>query len=223
MKTNTIKNIRTLYLLFAGILLLCVGLFFSHILHNEEEPRVAHFPETNPTYAFRITDLNAASTIYNSEHNVTHMPDGITAHTHINQYDIDIFTNDDRIGRDPRITWVFILQWLSILSTFAIFVLVVIILISFYRSAIRGQVFPVRNTILLTVVGILLIITTLSLDTGTYLERRVALDLLQGTPWQPDVHFTIHFLRLFFGLTLIFLAQIFRIGRQLQEDQELTI
>lgn len=223
MKSNSIRHIRTLYLLFAGILLLCIGLFLGNVLHTDEEPRVALFPDTNPTYAFRITDLEAASAIYNSEHQVDSTAPGVTAHTHVSLFDVDIFTSDDRIGKDARIGWVMFLQGFGLVSVVAVFVLVVIVLISLYRSAKHGQVFPASNTLLLSVIGILMIATTLALDTSAYLERRVALDLLLGTPWQPDVRFTIHFTRIFFGLTLIFMAQLFRIGRQLQEDQELTI
>ena len=70
---------------------------------------------------------------------------------------------------------------------------------------------------------VLLVLLSLSIDTGTYLERRLAADLLKDTQWMPQVRYTLHFLRIFFGLTLIFLSQIIRIGRELQEEQELTI
>ena len=72
-------------------------------------------------------------------------------------------------------------------------------------------------------IGILLVVSSLCTDTSTYLERTLALELLRDTAWMPEAHYTIHFTRIFFGLTLIFLSQIFRIGRELQEDQELTI
>ena len=211
MKNNNIRNIRILYLLVAGVLILCLGLFFGDVMQMHERPRVAQFPDTDPTYAFRITDLVANDGIYLAERPVKNATDGVTAHTHIARYDVDIFTSDDRIGRDPRIVWVMVLQGFGILAAAAILVLTTIVLVSFYRSAKRDMVFPARNIVLLTVVGILLMATSL------------ALDLLQGTAWQPDVHFTIHFTRIFFGLTLVFMTQVFRIGRQLQEDQELTI
>lgn len=223
MNNNHIRNIRILYLLVGGILILCLGLFVGDVMQLHEEPRVAQFPETNPTYAFRITDLVAGPGIYNAERPVEGTSEGVVAHTHIDRYDVDIFTDDDRIGRDPRITWVMILQGFGVLAAVAILVLTVIVLVSFYRSALRGRVFLSRNIVLLTIVGLLLMATSLALDTSAYLERRVALDLLQGTEWQPDVHFTIHFTRIFFGLTLVFITQVFRIGRKLQEDQELTI
>ncbi len=223
MKNNNIRNIRILYLLVGGVLILCLGLFFGDVMQMHDRPRVAQFPDTDPTYAFRITDLVANDGIYLAERPVKDATDGVTAHTHIARYDVDIFTSDDRIGRDPRIVWVMVLQGFGILSAAAILVLTTIVLVSFYRSAKRDMVFPARNIVLLTVVGILLMATSLALDTSAYLERRVALDLLQGTAWQPNVHFTIHFTRIFFGLTLVFMTQVFRIGRQLQEDQELTI
>lgn len=223
MRNSSIGHIRTLYLVCAGILVLCIALTLGDVLRSEERPRIPHFPDTSPTYAFRITDLDANNAIYSMEHEIAGTAEGVTAHTHVNQYDVDIFTNDDRIGRDPRIAWVIVLQGVSILSLMAILVLVVIVLISFYRSARRGHIFPSRNIVMLTIIGILQTFFSLCLDTSTYLERRVVLDLLASTEWQPAVHFTIHFTRIFFGLTLIFLAQIFHIGRQLQEEQELTI
>ena len=223
MKNKHIRNIRILYLLVGGVLILCLGLFVGDVMQMHESPRVAQFPDTDPTYAFRITDLEGGNGLYSAEQQVAGTPEGVTAHTHIDRYDVDIFSSDDRIVRDPRIVWVMVLQGFGVLAAAAILVLVVIVLVGFYRSAKRDVVFPARNIVLLTVVGILLMATSLVLDTSTYLERRVALDLLQGTQWQPDVHFTIHFTRIFFGLTLVFMTQVFRIGRQLQEDQELTI
>ena len=36
-------------------------------------------------------------------------------------------------------------------------------------------------------------------------------------------HFDIHFTLIFFGLAVIFISQIFRIGREMQEEQDLTV
>ena len=223
MKNNGLRHIRTLYILFAGILILCLTLFLSNVFRSDEHSRLAHFPETDPAYAFRITDLAANDDLYDEEQVIEGTAQGISAHTHINRFEVDIFTDDDRIGSDPRIKWVNALQWLCLLSVAAIFVLVVIVLFSLYRSARRDQLFPKRNSMLLSVIGLLLTFTSLALDTSAYLEQTVIVGLLRNTTWQPEVHFTLHFTRIFFGLTLIFLAQIFRIGRQLQEEHELTI
>ena len=76
---------------------------------------------------------------------------------------------------------------------------------------------------LATVAGILLVAISLCVDTGAYLERTLARDLLAGTEWQPKASFTIHFTLIFFGLAVIFISQIFRIGREMQEEQDLTV
>ena len=57
MKNKHIRNIRILYLLVGGVLILCLGLFVGDVMQMHESPRVAQFPDTDPTYAFRITDL----------------------------------------------------------------------------------------------------------------------------------------------------------------------
>ena len=223
MKTNYIKHVRIVYSLFAGILIICFGLFFSNIISSEDTPQMSAIASPNSDYAFTITNLNAAPELYNTERPIANTPDSVTAHAHISQFDMDFYTRDKAIRNDSRIGWVVALQTIQIICFIAIIVLVTITLISFYRSAKRGHVFPEKKNSLLLVIGILLVVSSLCADTGTYLERTLALDLLHNTPWQPKAAYTIHFTRIFFGLTLIFLSQVFRIGRELQEDNELTI
>ena len=151
------------------------------------------------------------------------MPEGISAHTHVNRFDIDCYTDDALIGSDPRLRWAAALQLFEVAALVAIVVLVVVALISLYRSAKQGRVFPRKVVALLLVIGLLLVALSLSVDTQTFLERRLAHDLLLGTQWVPQARYTIHFTRIFFGLTIIFLSQIIRIGRELQDEQELTV
>ncbi len=223
MKTNYIKRIRIVYSLYGGILLICCGLFFSNIISSEDTPQVGGIASHDSDYAFTITNLIAAGPLNTDEHPIENTPAGVKAHAHISHFDMDFYTRDEAIRNDARIGWIVALQAFQIVCFAAIIVLVVITLISFYRSAKNGHVFPERKITLLLVIGILLVVSSLSTDTGTYLERTLALDLLRDTQWKPEAHYTIHFTRIFFGLTLIFLSQIFRIGRELQEDHELTI
>jgi len=223
MKTNYIKHIRIVYSLFAGILLICCGLFFGDIITSEDTPQVGGIAAHNSDYAFTITNLVASGRLNSEEHPIENTPAGVKAHAHISHFDMDFYTRDESIRNDARIGWIVALQVIQIVCFIAIFVLVVITLYSFYLSAKKGHVFPERKISLLLVIGILLVVSSLCADTGTYLERTLAFDLLHDTPWQPEAHYTIHFTRIFFGLTLIFLSQIFRIGRELQEDHELTI
>ena len=60
MKTNYIKHVRIVYSLFAGILIICFGLFFSNIISSEDTPQMSAIASPNSDYAFTITNLNAA-------------------------------------------------------------------------------------------------------------------------------------------------------------------
>ena len=223
MKYSNILHIRILYGLMGGILLVCLGLFVSDIFSSEEEPAVGRLAALNSDYAFTITDLRPSPSLYDVEHPVEGLPEGVSAHAHVGRYDVDVYTNSPETAKDRRLRWVLVLQIFNVAAVAAIVVLVVVALVSFYRSTKRGQVFPTKNVALLWVIGLLLVALSLSIDTGTFLERRLAADLLSDTRWVPQVRYTVHFMRIFFGLTLIFLSQIIRIGRELQEEQELTI
>ena len=223
MKNNNIARVRVLYGLFAGILLICLGLFVCNVISAEDRPQMADLMSPNKGVTFAITDLHSSAPLYLQEQPVDGTPAHVTAHAHINRFDVDINTQDVDNLPDSRLIWVLVLQVFEVLSLVAVLVLVVIALWSFYRSAKHGRVFPARNVSLLMAIGFLLLAMSLSMDTSTYLERRVAYDLLQGTQWVPEAHYTLHFIRIFFGMTIIFLAQIIKIGREMQEEQELTI
>lgn len=225
MKTNNIKRIRLLYSLFAGILLVFLGLFVCNVISAAEDP--ISLPNNNNAvhgdFVFAITDLHATPKLYNQRHTIEGTADSITAIAHVKNYVVDFYPAENQEKNNPMLKWAFYLQFFELLSFLAIFVLVVIVLVSFYRSTKQGRIFPTKQTSLLLVIGLLIILSSISIDTRSYIERLVAANLLQGTAWQPEVFFGIHFNRLFFGLTMIFLSQIFRIGREMQEEQELTI
>lgn len=221
MRHNNIRHIRLLYGLFASILLICLGLFVCNIIAAEERPQVAPL---NPSgIAFSITNIPVSEACYAEEYDVEGTAEGFTAKTHVARYDLDVYSDDTEVVSNPRLRWVLVLQLFELAAFAAILVLVIIALISFYRSAKAGRVFPAKNVSLLLIIGILLVVTSVCHDTSTYLERLLALDLVGDSNWAPEVHYTIHFTRIFFGLTLIFLSQIIRIGRELQDEQELTV
>ena len=219
MNNRFIAQLKLLYSIFAGILLVCVVLFVVGVVTAEESPQAGGLSTPVSPYAFSITDLRTAGTMQPIE--LTGK--SVKAHAHINRFDMDFYTRDEQVTGDPRITWVLVLQTFVVAAMVAIFVLVVITLVSLYRSAKRGHPFPSRNSSLLMVAGILLVVISLCVDTGAYLERTLARDLLLGTEWQPQASFTLHFTLIFFGLAVIFISQIFRIGHELQEEQELTV
>lgn len=224
MKTSNIKQIRLLYSLFGGILLICLGLFFSNIITAADESKISNMESSKDEgYVFCITDLQAGNELFKQQHSIDSLASGYSAHAHISSFAADFHADKNIMKTDPRVVWVSVMQWFNTIALVAIVVLAIIVLISFYRSTKQGRVFPKKQVSMLTFIGILILATTISKDTSTFLERMVAADLLEGSLWQPQVLFEIHMGRIFFGLTLIFISQIFRIGYEMQEDQELTI
>lgn len=223
MNNKNIAQLKLLYGIFAGILLVCVALFVGNVVTTEENPQVGGLATPNSPYAFSITDLRADNSTHDMEQPINIDGKDVKAHAHINRFDMDFYTRDEAVTGDPRITWVLVLQSFVVVAMVTILVLVVVTLVSLYRSAKRGHPFPSRNSSLLMVAGILLVVISLCVDTGAYLERTLARDLLEGTEWQPQASFTIHFTLIFFGLAVIFISQIFRIGREMQEEQDLTV
>ncbi len=204
-------------------MLLSLGLFFFNIIYSEEPATIGLLGEQRPAYGFRITDLQSRDTLYAHEIAIENIAEGRTAHAHINRFDADIYADQPELVSSSRMTWVLALQWFSMAAMAAIAVITVVVLLLFYRSAKRGRLFPSSSYRWLRAIGLLLVLLSLSMDLSTYLERCNAALMLEGTEWVPEVHFSIHFLRIFFGLTIIFLAEIFTIGRQMQDEQDLTI
>ena len=211
MKSNKIKQVRMLYGLFGGILLVCLGLFFSNVISSADDSQVAQIPSTDvDEHGFFITDLIAREPLYAEVREVEGTAEGLTARAHVSGYTVEFSSAKGEYGGDARATWILILQWTAPIALLAIIVLVSIVLVSFYKSSKRGKVFPIKQVSLLS-------------DTRAFLERQMAADLLEGTLWEPNAAFTIHFSNIFFGLTIIFLSYIFKIGGEMQEEQELTI
>ena len=223
MKNKNITRVRVLYGLFGGILLICLGLFFSRFFSAVEEPKVGSLDDFATRYAFTVTDLLSSAPLYAVEHPVEGLPEGVTAHAHVNRFDIDCYSDDQKVADGSSLSWAMGLQVAELLSLVAILVLMVVALVSFYRSAKRGRVFPQKCVTLVAVIGLLVVVGSLCADMRTFIERRVVYDLLKGTEWVPQARYTIHFTRIFFGLTVIFLSQVIRIGREMQDEQELTV
>ena len=224
MKSNKIKQVRMLYGLFGGILLVCLGLFFSNVISSADDSQVAQIPSTDvDEHSFFITDLIAREPLYAEVREVEGTAEGLTARAHVSGYTVEFSSVKGEYGGDARARWILILQWTAPIALLAIIVLVSIVLVSFYKSSKRGKVFPIKQVSLLVVIGVLVIAVSLLSDTRAFLERQMAADLLEGTLWEPNAAFTIHFSNIFFGLTIIFLSYIFKIGGEMQEEQELTI
>lgn len=222
-KKATITRIRTLYAIFMGVIALCIGLFFLNVFTAAEPIDVVDFGESKGEYGMIITDLQSSQSVYRQDYEVEGLPEGLSANARVSRFDVGIASDDMDALPTGKAVWCMWLQLFCVVAGVAMTVLVVMSLISFYIYTRRGKVFPKKNITWLTWAGVLMILMALSMDISTYLERTIAYDLLQQTQWQPEARVSIHIIRILFGLTIIFMAEVFKIGREIQEDQELTI
>ncbi len=220
---SQIARIRTLYAIFLGIILLCVGLFFFNIFTVADPMDWMILDNYNKDYNICITDLKSSGELHNRSFEVEEMSDGLSAHAHVSSFDAVISTDNETLLQSGKSAWCTGLQIFCVLAGIAMTVLVVMALISFYINVRRGKVFPKKNIRWLTWAGILMIAMSLGMDISTAIERSLAIQLLAGSNWLPHAAVSIHTTRIIFGLTIIFLAEIFAIGREMQEEQELTI
>ena len=202
-KKAAITRIRTLYAIFIGVMVLCIGLFFLNIINPADPLLTVQADGHDKDYGVIITDLHSSPGLYRQSHDVDGLPEGIEA--------------------TAKARWCMWLQVFCVLAGIAMTILIVMALISFYINVRRGKVFPKKNIAWLAWAGVLMIVMSLGMDVSTYLEQSLALELLADSTWEPQVTVQIHHTRIVFGLTIVFMAEIFKIGREMQEEQELTI
>lgn len=222
-KKAAITRIRTLYAIFIGVIALCIGLFFLNIINPADPLLTVQTDGHDKDYGVIITDLHSSPGLYRQSHDVEGLPEGMEATATVRTFDVDITGDDSQQLASSKANWCMWLQLFCILAGIAMTILIVMALISFYINVRRGKVFPKKNIAWLAWAGVLMIVMSLGMDVSTYLERTLALDLLAGSSWEPQVTVQIHHTRIVFGLTIVFLAEIFKIGREMQEEQELTI
>ena len=63
----------------------------------------------------------------------------------------------------------------------------------------------------------------ISIDIARYFEHQYVLQFLQGTSVGVDGNLYINFVRILSGLLILFVAELFKIGSDIQEEQDLTI
>lgn len=214
---------RTLYAIFIGVMAVCIGLFFFNIINPADPLLLVPQEGQNKDYGVIITDLHSSPELYSQSHDVDGLAEGLEATATVRTFDVNITSDNSQMLDASKARWCMWLQVFCVLAAIAMAILVVMALISFYINVRRGKVFPKKNIAWLAWAGVLMIVMSLSMDVSTYLERTLALNLLADSSWKPQVAVQIHHTRLVFGLAIIFMAEVFKIGREMQEEQELTI
>lgn len=222
-KKSAIARIRTLYVILLAFVAVCVGLFIFNVVNSADPLGLDVAMHERDAVGLMITDLRSSTDLYHHPHTVDGMPEGLSAVANVKTYDVSIITPDEDAINVGRVQWCMWLQVFVVVAGLAMVALFIMSLISFYINVRRGKVFPKKNITWLAWAGVLMITMTLCMDISAYLERTLAYELMHGSAWQPAQGISIHFTRIFFGLTIIFIAEIFKIGRDMQEEQELTI
>ena len=221
-KNSRIARIRTLYAILLGVIAVFIGLFISNVVSAADPLAVTNFGDLSKDYGVIITDLHRPAG-GGQQVAVNGLGDSLTATVYTNTFDVTVASDNEQLLNPSKANWCFWLQIFSVLAFVLMIIFFVVPLISFYINVRRGKVFPKKNIRWLTWAGILMILMSLSMDACTWIEQSLAADLLAGTDWEPATPMPIHIGRIVFGVTIIFMAQIFYIGREMQEEQELTI
>lgn len=224
-RKNKMLRMWVLYGLLVGVALFCAGLIFCNVASNNDIHHLndlARQLQQDQRHSLIITDLVRSGNPFDYD---TPIPaeGSSTLKARTNSFDLLISTADTSLVESPLMGWAMALQDVALVCMCAIVGLIVALLVNMFRSLRQGRLFRRSGMRLLAVIGLLVILLTLSLDTATYLERLLAFRLLEGSGWEPLHGFQLHATRLFAGLIILFTAEILRIGHTLQEEQDLTI
>lgn len=124
------------------------------------------------------------------------------------------------VGGHP---WMYALLMLSGLSFIAIVVLMFLIIHSLRRSIREERTLEQRNVWLLRAIGALTILAELFQDIVNWRMAHRAAELLSGSDYAVDTMFHVSYTNIIMGILILFAAEVFAIGRDLSEEQRLTI
>lgn len=226
-KNKKLKRLWVLYGTFFTIVVITLGLFLSDVLITNDRDDLMKFKaqqESLNLTAMRSTDLKSSASEYIFDIPIENPNDSaIHLSARVNGYDIVISTEDVQKLDSPYQTLTYVFQYIWLLCLVLVFVFVFVILYSFYKSIKQGTVFQKRDIRWLTLIGVLFLVMTLSIDIARYFEHQYVLQFLQGTSVEVDGNLYINFVRILSGLLILFVAELFKIGSDIQEEQDLTI
>lgn len=124
------------------------------------------------------------------------------------------------IGNSP---WIYALMILSALIFPVIIVLMFLIIRSVRNSIREERPLGAANAVLLRSIALLTIASELFGEVGMWLMSRRAAEVLAGTGYTVDAAFHFDYSVLVMGILLLFAAEVFKIGRDMSEEQRLTI
>ena len=226
-KNKKLKRLWALYGTFFLIVVITLGLFLSDVLITNDRADLMKFmaqQESLNLTAMRSTDLKSTASEYIFDIPIENPNDSaVMLLARVNGYDIVISTEDVQKLESPYQTLTLVFQCIWVFCLVLVFLFVFVILYSFYKSIKQGTVFQKKNIRWITLIGVFFLVMTLSIDIAKYFEHQYVLQFLEGTSVEVDGRFYINFVRILSGLLILFVAELFKIGSDIQEEQDLTI
>lgn len=124
------------------------------------------------------------------------------------------------IGNSP---WIYALMILSALTYPAIIVLMFCIIRSVRCSIREEKPLGNSNAIMLRTIALLTIVGELFNSIGAWMMTLRAAEVLTNTAYAVDTAFHLNYSTLIMGILLLFAAEVFKISRDIGEEQRLTI
>ena len=224
--SSQIKRVWLLYGLFFLIVACALALSITDVVGTDEPTilqQINSLARDSHPYAVGVTNLPCRSLDSLHTYPVHVAQPDLRATARVTRFDLAVASPSSAAVDSPLLVWANALQLFSIAALVAIFVIVLVLLVSFYKSIKSGRLFFHRGVKWIRVIGILMLLMSLGADLSIYLERSFAAQLLAATPWQPQHHFTIHFTRIFFAIIILFVAELVHVGYAMQQEQDLTV
>ena len=116
------------------------------------------------------------------------------------------------------------LSYLGIaLAYFTVLVVVLYQLRKIFRSLSEGKPFSVENASRIRLIGLFVIFGELAHSVIVFLSQLYVESVFNTTGLKIDAEMNLEFSPIFGGLVLLVIAEVFRLGAQLQEDRDLTV
>ena len=157
-----LHRIRVVYSIFAAITIIGLVLYFANIFtteqfHNSE--RVIKDGEIGIV----ITDLVSGDDLHNQKFELHSSVDSLQLTAHVHHFDVEVIGDAAAYNKvdHNRTLWAVVFQVMRSVCFLCIIVLTLWFIVSFYLNLKKGHAFPSKNFTLVTIIGIVGVISLL--------------------------------------------------------------
>ncbi len=233
-KKPLLKRLFVIYITFAFVLVVgCVQSIIPQLMAGVNtgselgEDLVENYTSERPNKIYMLgnipvhADDNVRFTPAGEESEVKVIPGNIALMVKEQIHDASVWKLAfSSVGGSP---WIYFMTMLCPILYLATIVLMFLIINSLRRSIRDERPLDERNVWRLRSIGILVIAAELIQNlTFWYMARRAAM-LLEGSVYKVDTSLHVSYSMIIMGIIVIFAAEVFAIGRNLSEEQRLTI